>query len=157
MKINIVFIWIHIVKRFAKMNDVTKESPGSPVRSQTLYWLSYPAPTLYAVRRILLLNVYVFIEGLKLRLTRGSSVSIVSDCRLDDWGSIPGRGIGFFLQPVCPNQLWNPPSLLPNGYHGFLPCIKRPRHDADHSLPSSAEVMNAWELYFLPPLSPSWR
>jgi hypothetical protein len=27
----------------------------------------------------------------------GSSVSIVSECRLDDWGSIPDRGKGFFL------------------------------------------------------------
>jgi hypothetical protein len=27
----------------------------------------------------------------------GSSVSIVSDYRLDDWGSIPRRGKGFFL------------------------------------------------------------
>jgi hypothetical protein len=27
----------------------------------------------------------------------GSSVSTVSDYRLDDWGSIPGRGKGFFV------------------------------------------------------------
>jgi hypothetical protein len=29
--------------------------------------------------------------------SRGSSVSIVSDYGLDDWGSIPDRGRGFFL------------------------------------------------------------
>jgi hypothetical protein len=35
----------------------------------------------------------------------GSSVSIVSDYRLDDQGSIPGKGKGFFLCPLCPDQL----------------------------------------------------
>jgi len=30
---------------------------------------------------------------------------IVSDCRLDYRGSIPGRGKGFFLYPLCPDQL----------------------------------------------------
>jgi hypothetical protein len=29
--------------------------------------------------------------------SRGSSVSIVSDYGLDDWGSIPDRGRGLFL------------------------------------------------------------
>jgi hypothetical protein len=33
----------------------------------------------------------------------GSSVSTVSDYRLDDQGPIPGKGI--FLQPLCPDQL----------------------------------------------------
>jgi hypothetical protein len=35
----------------------------------------------------------------------GSSVSIVPDYRLGDRGSIPGRGKGFFLYPLCPDQL----------------------------------------------------
>jgi hypothetical protein len=26
-----------------------------------------------------------------------------------------------FSSPQCPDQLWCPPSLLSNGYHGFLP------------------------------------
>jgi hypothetical protein len=33
----------------------------------------------------------------------------------------------------------------------------RPRRDADHLLPSSAEVVNEEELYFLSPQAPPWR
>jgi hypothetical protein len=43
--------------------------------------------------------------------SRGSSGSIVSDYGLDDRGSIPGRGRGFFSQPLRPDRLWGPPSL----------------------------------------------
>jgi hypothetical protein len=70
------------------------------------------------------------------RRSRGSSVSIVSDYRLDDRGSIPDRSRGFLLQPLRPDQLWGPQSLLYNGYRGKA----RPGRDADHSPPSSAEV-----------------
>jgi hypothetical protein len=31
---------------------------------------------------------------------------------LDDRNSIPVRGIGFFLYPLCPDQLWSPPNIL---------------------------------------------
>jgi hypothetical protein len=37
------------------------------------------------------------IETLLNKRSRGSSVSIVCDCRMDDQGSIPNRGRGFFL------------------------------------------------------------
>jgi hypothetical protein len=79
--------------------------------------------------------------------SRVSSGSIVSDYGLDDRanrGSTPARDKGFFLQPLSPDRLWGPPSLLYNGYRGsFPPGVKaRPGHDADHSPPSSAEVMN---------------
>jgi hypothetical protein len=33
----------------------------------------------------------------------------------------------------------------------------RPRRDADHSSPSSAEVENEYELYLLSPQTPPWR
>jgi hypothetical protein len=33
----------------------------------------------------------------------------------------------------------------------------RPGRDADHSPPSSAEVVNEWELYLLSPQSPPWH
>jgi hypothetical protein len=55
----------------------------------------------------------------------GSSVSIVSDYRLDDQGSIPGRGREFFLLPLRPDQLWGPSSLLSNGYQGPFLGVKR--------------------------------
>jgi hypothetical protein len=38
--------------------------------------------------------------------------------RPGDLVSIPGRGKGFFLYPLCPERLWGPPSLLYNGYRG---------------------------------------
>jgi hypothetical protein len=47
-----------------------------------------------------------------------NSVSIVSDYRPDDRDSIPGRSKVFFLQLLCPDQLWRPPNLLANGYLG---------------------------------------
>jgi hypothetical protein len=51
----------------------------------------------------------------------GSSVSIVTDYRLDDRGSIPDTGRGFFFLPLRPDRLWGPPSLLSNGYQGSFP------------------------------------
>jgi hypothetical protein len=61
--------------------------------------------------------------------SRVSSGSIVSDYGLDGLGSIPGRGKGFFLYPLCPDRLWGPPSLLSNGYRGRVlsPGVKRGR------------------------------
>jgi hypothetical protein len=53
---------------------------------------------------------------LKLCGSRGSSGNIVPDYGLDDRGSIPDRGKGFFFQPLRPDRLWGPPSLLSNGY-----------------------------------------
>jgi hypothetical protein len=68
---------------------------------------------------------------------------MVSDYGLDDRGSIPDRGRGFFFQPLHPDLLWGPPSLLTNGYRGPFPGGKaRPGRDADHSSSSNAEVKN---------------
>jgi hypothetical protein len=78
---------------------IEPRSPGRRIRSQTLYWLSYPTPT------------------------STPSHSLVSDYRLAGWSSIPGRGRGFFLYPLCP--LWGPPSLLSNGYRGSFPEGKK--------------------------------
>jgi hypothetical protein len=44
--------------------------------------------------------------------------SIESEYRLNDRCLIPGRGKRFFLYPLCPDQLWSPPSLLFIGYWG---------------------------------------
>jgi hypothetical protein len=74
----------------------------------------------------------------------GSSVNIVSGYGLDDRTIevlSPAEATGFFLYLLCPDRLWGPPSLLYNGYVGPFPGAKaRPGSDADHSLPSSAEV-----------------
>jgi hypothetical protein len=43
-----------------------------------------------------------------------SSISTVSDYRLDDQSSISNKGTKFFLKPLCPDQLWGPPNLLSN-------------------------------------------
>jgi hypothetical protein len=63
------------------------------------------------------LIIHSLIAGLGKRLVRvtvqvtgycrswASSVSVVPDYRLGDRGSIPGTGNGFFLYPMCPDQL----------------------------------------------------
>jgi hypothetical protein len=51
----------------------------------------------------------------------GSSVNIVSDYKLDDRCSIPSRGKGFFLWPLCTDQVRGPPILLSSGYRLSLP------------------------------------
>jgi hypothetical protein len=80
-----------------------------------------------------------------------------SDYELDDRGSIPGRGKGFLFQPLYPERLWGPPSLLFNGYRGpFFGGKARPGRDADHSPPSSAELKKEEELYFHFPQAPPW-
>jgi hypothetical protein len=75
----------------------------------------------------------------------GSSVSIVSAYWLVD-RAIEVRspaGAKDFLYRLCPDRLWGPPNLLYNGYRGsFAGGKARPGRDADHSLPSSAEVEN---------------
>jgi hypothetical protein len=53
---------------------------------------------------------------------------------------LPFRAEAEFLSsPRRPDRLWGPPSLLSNGYQG----VKRQGREADHSLPSSAEVGRA--------------
>jgi hypothetical protein len=73
---------------------------------------------------------------------------------LDDRGSIPDRGRGFFLLasafrptlgPTQPPVQW-----VPGGK-------ARPGRDADHSPPSSAEVKNGYERNLLSPQAPPWR
>jgi hypothetical protein len=42
----------------------------------------------------------------------------------------------------CPNERWGPPmQCLPET---LSPGLKLPRREADHSLPTSAEIRNAW-------------
>jgi hypothetical protein len=48
------------------------------------------------------------------------------------------------------------PGSYPMGTEGSLPRVKRPGREADHSLPSSAEVKNGGATPPLPHM-PSWR
>jgi hypothetical protein len=69
----------------------------------------------------------------------GSSVGIAIDYSLDGPGIESRWGGEIFL--ACPHRLWGPPSLLYNGYRVFPWGKLRPGRTADHSPPSSAEVM----------------
>jgi hypothetical protein len=86
--------------------------------------------------------------------SRDSSIDIATSYGLD------GRGVGvrapvgagFFSSPRRPARIWSPPSLQSNGYwrRGF-PGVKRPKHEADNSLPTSAEIKNTWRYRSTPP------
>jgi hypothetical protein len=67
--------------------------------------------------------------------------------------SVQWLGYGnVFFSPPRPDRPWDPPSLLPNGFRGLLPGeVNRPGCEADRSLPSSAEVKNAWGYTSIPP------
>jgi hypothetical protein len=85
----------------------------------------------------------------------------VSDYGLDD-RAIEVRslaGAKDFSSSLCV-QTGVHPASCPMGTGGGVlsPGIKaRPERDADHSLPSSAEVENEQELYLLSPQAPPWR
>jgi hypothetical protein len=55
--------------------------------------------TEFKFRQVFVKHMHLFLYG-----SRGSSVSIVSDYGLDDQGSIPDGGRGFFLQPLRPDR-----------------------------------------------------
>jgi hypothetical protein len=73
----------------------------------------------------------------------GRSVSIVSDYRLDDRGSISGRGKDFSSSLCVQTGSGAHPASCTMGTGGSFPGGKaRPERDADHSPPSSAIVNN---------------
>jgi hypothetical protein len=75
--------------------------------------------------RVIQIKIIVFYFEITVFLcstkSRDSSVGIALGYRLDDQGSIPGGCWEFFSKPLRPEQLWGPPSLLSNGYHGLFP------------------------------------
>jgi hypothetical protein len=73
---------------------------------------------------------------------------------LDDRGFKSGQGLGIFLfttasrpalRPTQPTIQWVPGALSLG--------VKRPRHEAEHSPPSDAEVKECVELYLHSPIS----
>jgi len=68
----------------------------------------------------------------------GSSVGIATDYGLDGPG-IESRWAARFSTP--PDRPWVLHSLLYNGYRVFPMGKVRPDRDADHSLPSGADVL----------------
>jgi hypothetical protein len=69
------------------------------------------------------------------------------------------RGVGvwvpvgsrIFSSPRRPDRLWGPSTLLSNGYRDLSPGINWPRHEADPTPPSSAEVKKMWIYTSTPP------
>jgi hypothetical protein len=65
---------------------------------------------------------------------------------LDDWGSIPSKGRDSFLATAAIPAVGStqpPIQLVP---WGLSLRINRAGRDADHSLPSSAELKNEWSM-----------
>jgi hypothetical protein len=76
-------------------------------------------------------------------MSRVSSVSIVCEYGLGDWGSIPGRGKGFSSILCVQTGFGAHPASCTMGIGGPFPGGKaRPGRDADHPPPSSAKVVN---------------
>jgi hypothetical protein len=75
----------------------------------------------------------------------GSSVDIATGCGLDDREVRVPVGLRFLSSPCRPGRLWDPHSLILNGFRGggvlFSPGIKRSECEADHSPPTSAKVI----------------
>jgi hypothetical protein len=66
--------------------------------------------------------------------SQGGAVSVVSDYWLGDRGSIPSRGKVFFLQLLCPDQLWAHPVSYPVSTGSPFPGGKaQPEGGAYHS------------------------
>jgi hypothetical protein len=87
-------------------------------------------------------------------LSWGSSVSIVSDYRMDDRGRSPAEVK--YISPILCVQTRSEahPASYPMGTGGPFPGGKAlPSRDADHSPPSSAEVKNEKELFLLSSLA----
>jgi hypothetical protein len=74
--------------------------------------------------------------------SRDSAVGIATAYALDEEGVRVRVPVGqiIFSSPSRPYRLWGPPSLLSNGYRGFFPGGKDTGREADHSLPTTAEV-----------------
>jgi hypothetical protein len=93
--------------------------------------------------------------------SRVSSGSIVSDYGLDNRaiGVRSQAGAKDFSSSLCVQTGSGAhPASCTMGTGGPFPGGKaRPERDADHSPPSTAEVVNEWGIYLLSPQAPPWR
>jgi hypothetical protein len=91
----------------------------------------------------------------------GSSVSMVSNYGLDDRAvevrSPAGAKDSSSDLCVQTGSGVHPASCTMGTGGPFSGAKARPGRDAHHSPPSSAEVENEWELYFLSSQAPPWR
>jgi hypothetical protein len=79
------------------------------------------------VTPLLLLFVYV-----------QSVIGIATSYGLDDWGRVQVPvGSRIFSSPDRPDRLWGPPIR-------WVPGVKRPGREVDHSPPTSAKVKKMW-------------
>jgi hypothetical protein len=79
--------------------------------------------------------------------SRDDSVGIALGCGLDDRVSgvrFPAEAENFSLHHRVQNGSGSHPTSYPMGTRGSFPGLKRPRREADHSPPYSAEVKNEW-------------
>jgi hypothetical protein len=84
--------------------------------------------------------------------SQGSTAGTVMGYRMNGRSLTPSKGKRLFSSSKCLDQLWKPPSLLPNGYWG----VRQLMHEADHSPPSNAEAKNGGAIPPLPHVS-SWH
>ena len=79
-----------------------------------------------------------------------SVVNVVSRLGLDDLGFKSQQGQEVFCFQKRLDRLWDPPSLLFNGYWGSFLGVKRWGPKVDHSPPSSDDVKNERNYTFNP-------
>jgi hypothetical protein len=89
------------------------------------------------------------------RISRDSSVGMATGYKLDDRSSIPGWGKEVFLYSVQIGSAAHP-CCYPMCTTSSFPVGKAARASADHSSPSSVEVMNLGAMHTLPHTS-SWH
>jgi hypothetical protein len=58
--------------------------------------------------------------------------------------------VGTITSPYHPDTLWSPLSLISNRYGAPSMVVNWQEREADHSLPTSAEVMKTWTYQFTP-------
>jgi hypothetical protein len=98
---------------------------------------------------------YTFVDGEDMVKSHDSSVSVVLGYGLDDWGSrvlfLVGAG-NFSLHYHVQDGSGAHPASIPVVMRGSFAWVKWPGHEADHSLPSSAEVKECMDLYLHTPV-----